>query len=72
MKRTTKTILEEVILLFSSILVFRSGWTLLDRVPWLSDDAALWIMLVAGAAVMIVALYLLNKRDASEKGAPAS
>ncbi|MBN2150956.1 MAG: hypothetical protein JW839_05910 [Candidatus Lokiarchaeota archaeon] len=66
MKQTTKTILEEVILLFSSILVFRSGWTLLDRVPWLHEDVALWIMLVAGSAVTIVALYLLNKQRKKE------
>ncbi|MEX2680017.1 MAG: hypothetical protein Q6373_000325 [Candidatus Sigynarchaeota archaeon] len=71
MKQTTKTILEEIILLFSSIIVFRSGWTLLDHVPWLHEDAALWIMLIAGSLAIIATLYLLNKRDEKQSSSTA-
>ncbi len=72
MKQTTKTILEELILLFSSILIFRSGWTLLDHVPWLHEDVALWIMLIAGSTVIVVVLYLLNTQRKKDTTEPAS
>ena len=64
MRRVIKVILEEVTVLFASILIFRSGWILLDHMPGLSDDAALWIMLVVGTFFLVVSLFLLNKGGA--------
>ncbi len=48
----------EGILLFASVLVFRSVWTLLDR--YFGYDC-LVEMLLLGAALTVVGLILLNK-----------
>ncbi len=67
MNRAIKLIVEEVVVLVSSVFIFRSIWTLLDRVPAFSEDVALWIMLAAGLAAMVASLYLLNKKNDHEK-----
>ena len=47
----------ELLLLFASILVFRSAWTLLDEYLGKSN---LWLMLVLGIILTVVALILLD------------
>jgi hypothetical protein len=55
--RWVRLIVGELLLLFASILVFRSAWTLLDEYLGKSN---LWLMLVLGITLTVVALILLD------------
>jgi hypothetical protein len=55
--RWIRLIVGELLLLFASIIVFRSAWTLLDEYLGKSN---LWLMLVLGIILTIVALILLD------------
>ncbi len=55
--RWIRLIVGELLLLFASILVFRSAWTLLDEYLGKSN---LWLMLVLGIFLTVVALILLD------------
>ena len=55
--RWVRLIVGELVLLFASILVFRSSWTLLDEYLGKSN---LWLMLVLGIIMTVVALILLD------------
>lgn len=63
MENGTKLILWEMLLLFASILVFRSAWLLLDRSPWASGQAGLGVLLAAGAVVAVVAFRAINRSE---------
>ena len=60
MKKST-LILWELLLLFSSILVFRSVWLLLDQMTWASAKTGLLILLGIGSVLTILALKAINK-----------
>ncbi len=55
--RWIRLIVGELLLLFASILVFRSAWTLLDEYLGKSN---LWLMLVLGVILTFGALILLD------------
>jgi hypothetical protein len=55
--RWVRLIIGELILLFASILVFRSAWTLLDEYL---EKSNLWLMLILGIILTVVALILLD------------
>jgi hypothetical protein len=55
--RWIRLIVGELLLLFASILVFRSAWTLLDEYLGKSN---LWLMLVLGIILTVGALILLD------------
>jgi len=55
--RWIRLIVGELLLLFASILVFRSAWTLLDEYLGKSN---LWLMLVLGIILTVLALILLD------------
>jgi NhaP-type Na+/H+ or K+/H+ antiporter len=55
--RWLRLIIGELLLLFASILVFRSAWTLLDEYLGKSN---LWLMLVLGIVLTVIALVLLD------------
>jgi hypothetical protein len=55
--RWIRLIVGELFLLFASILVFRSVWTLLDEYL---GESNLWLMLVLGIILTVVALILLD------------
>jgi hypothetical protein len=55
--RWVRLIVGELLLLFASILVFRSAWTLLDEYLGKSN---LWPMLVLGIILTVVALIMLD------------
>jgi hypothetical protein len=55
--RWIRLIVGELLLLFASILVFRSAWTLLDE--YLGKNN-LWLMLFMGIVLTVVALILLD------------
>jgi hypothetical protein len=52
-----KLVIGELVLLFASILVFRSAWTLLDEYL---GKSYLLLMLVLGIILTVVALILLD------------
>ncbi|MEM2108727.1 MAG: hypothetical protein QXL10_05545 [Candidatus Bathyarchaeia archaeon] len=47
----------EILLLIASVLIFRSLWTLLDQY---FGQAHLWLMLIIGLALTVVALIIVN------------
>ena len=55
--RWIRLIVGELLLLFASILIFRSSWTLFDE--YLSKSN-LWLMLVLGIILTVFALILLD------------
>ena len=55
--RWARLIVGELLLLFASILVFRSAWTLLDEYLGKSN---LWLMLILGIILTVIALILLD------------
>ena len=55
--RWIRLIVGELLLLFASILIFRSSWTLFDE--YLSKSN-LWLMLVLGIILTVLALILLD------------
>jgi hypothetical protein len=61
--RWIRLIVGELLLLFASILVFRSAWTLLDEYLGKSN---LWPMLVLGIILTVAALILLDYEVKSE------
>ena len=61
MRKTKHLILWELLLLFSSILVFRSTWILLDQAAWASARTGLFILLGIGFVLTIVALKAIHR-----------
>jgi len=55
--RWAKLIIGELLLLFASVLVFRSAWTLLDEYLGKSN---LWLMLIMGVVLTVVSLVLID------------
>jgi hypothetical protein len=51
----------EMLLLFASILVFRSGWILLDRWSWASGTTGLAALLAVGSLLCVIAFRAINK-----------
>jgi hypothetical protein len=63
--RWVRLIVGELVLLFASILVFRSAWTLLDDYL---DKSNLWLMLLLGIILTVVALIMLDYEVKCELG----
>jgi len=59
--RTLKVVVWEFLLLLASVLVFRSIWTLLDRIPAMTSDFGLWASLIVGTIVTFIAIFMINK-----------
>ena len=59
-KRST-LIAWEILLLFASVLVFRSAWILLDRWDWANGTGGLIALLTLGCTLCIVAFRGINK-----------
>lgn len=55
--RWIRLIVGELSLLFASILVFRSAWTLLDEYLGKSN---LWLLLIVGIILTVLALIVLD------------
>ena len=51
-----KIIWMELLLLGASILIFRSVWSFLDKMPWASGKVGLTVLLVAGVVAAVFAL----------------
>jgi hypothetical protein len=55
--RWTRLIIGELVLLFASVLVFRSAWTLLDEYFGKSN---LWPMLTIGVILTVIGLATID------------
>ncbi|MEM3357032.1 MAG: hypothetical protein QW166_04305 [Candidatus Bathyarchaeia archaeon] len=55
--RLATIIAGEILLLIASVLIFRSLWTLLDQY---FGQAHLWLMLIIGLVLTVVALIIVN------------
>jgi hypothetical protein len=51
----------EMLLLFASVLVFRSTWILLDRWDWANGTGGLIALLIIGCALCVVAFRGINQ-----------
>jgi hypothetical protein len=56
-----KIIWLEMVLIGASILIFRSVWTLLDKIAWASGEVGLSVLLVAGVLSTVFALHHIQK-----------
>lgn len=56
-----KMIFFELVLIISSVLIFRSMWTLLDKIEVMKNEAVLVISLILGVVLTAVSLYYYNK-----------
>jgi NhaP-type Na+/H+ and K+/H+ antiporter len=52
-----KILVGELILVFASVLIFRSLWTLMDQYLGYTN---LWVFLVVGVLLTVVGLYIIN------------
>jgi hypothetical protein len=59
--RSYKIIICEFLLIFSSVLIFRSLWMFLDRIAFMNFDAGIWASLLVGVFITLMALLMLNK-----------
>lgn len=60
MKNRNALIGWELVLLFASVLVFRSAWLLLDEMKWARTPVGLWALLVPGVALSLLALRAIQ------------
>jgi len=60
MKNRNRLIGWEVVLLFASILVFRSTWLLLDDLKWACTTTGLLGLLAPGVVLCFLALRAIN------------
>jgi len=52
-----KILIGEFVLLFASVLVFRSAWTLMDQ--YLQDEYLI-VLLIVGVALTLLGAYIVN------------
>ena len=62
-----KIVLWEFLVLVASVLVFRSFWTLLDGIPEMNNEFAIWSSLILGAVVALTAIFMVNKYAEKQK-----
>ncbi len=60
MKNRNSQIGWELLLLFASILVFRSVWLLLDEMKWARETTGLLALLLPGVVLCIFALRAIH------------
>lgn len=56
-----KILIFELLLLFASVLIFRSLWTIFDGIAIMNHNVAHAISFVIGIVVTIISLIKLNK-----------
>lgn len=59
--RLYKIIGYEFLLIFTSVLIFRSLWMLFDRVSWMNEDIGIYGSLLVGILITFISLLKLNK-----------
>ena len=63
MKNRNSLIAWELLLLFSSVLIFRSVWLLLDEVKWARETTGLLALLLPGFVLCLVALRAIHSDE---------
>jgi hypothetical protein len=58
--RIFKIILYEFLLIFTSVLIFRSLWMMLDRVSWMNQDSGIIGSFIVGVIITVISLVKLN------------
>jgi hypothetical protein len=66
MKNPNSLIRWELLLLFASILVFRSVWLLLDQLKWARETSGLLALLLPGVVLCFFALRAIHAGPKSE------
>jgi len=61
--RTSRVVFWELVLVLASVLIFRSGWMLLDRLSLFNPDHVLWVLLAVGIAVASISLFKLKNNE---------
>ena len=61
--KKSKHIILEVILIFSTVLVFRSLWTIMDRIQLLNETYAHIILSIVGILLSIFVVHKLTHID---------
>jgi|WetSurMetagenome_2_1015567.scaffolds.fasta_scaffold2072587_1 hypothetical protein len=59
--RSYRIIFCEFLLIFASVLIFRSFWMLLDRITLMNLEFGIWASLIVGVFITAMALLMLNK-----------
>ena len=59
--RLYKIIIYEFLLVFTSVLIFRSLWMIFDRIPWMNQDIGIIGSLIVGIIITLISLMRLNK-----------
>ena len=59
--RLYKIIIYEFLLVFTSVLLFRSLWMIFDRIPWMNQDIGIIGSLILGIIITLISLMRLNK-----------
>lgn len=54
-----KKVVLEIMLVFASVLVFRSLWSLMDKVPLLNQTITHFILLIIGFTISIYTIHKL-------------
>ena len=61
--KTKKLIGAEIFLILGSVLIFRGGWLLLDRILLMNETLALWISLFFGIIIIVPTLnYIIKEK----------
>lgn len=68
----SKVVFLEFLLIFASVLVFRSIWMLLDRIPEMKNEFGLWASLILGTIVALIALLMINRYAEKKKNGTLS
>jgi len=58
--RLFSIVIYEFLLVFASVLIFRSLWTILDRISWMNQDIGIIGSLIIGILLTWIALVRLN------------
>jgi hypothetical protein len=56
-----KIIIYEFLLIFASVLIFRSLWMISDRISWMNQDLGIMGSLIVGILITLISLMRLNK-----------
>ena len=59
--RLYKILIYEFLLVFTSVLLFRSLWMIFDRIPWMNQDIGILGSLIVGIIITLISLIRLNK-----------
>lgn len=60
--KNNKLVFAEMILFIGSVLTFRSLWMLLDKISFTHETRTLWLLLLLGGVITVLALSWIAKQ----------